>query len=69
MNTAEIFKRLKIGLSIVVGFFAGKFAAGHFGHHASEFFIAFFGLGVIFSQALFWATERLLGRSDSTPST
>jgi len=68
MNTQEIYKRLKIGLSIVVGFFAGKYAASHFGHHASEFFIAFFGLGVVFTQGLLWVIDSLLGRSDSPPS-
>jgi hypothetical protein len=64
----ETYTRLKIGLSIVVGFFAGKFAARYFGHHASEFFIAFFGLGVVLTQALFWVVESLSGRSDSPPS-
>lgn len=67
MNTIEIFTRLKIGLSIVVGFLAGKSAASYFGHHASEFFVGFFGLGVILTQALFWVIESLRGRLDSPP--
>lgn len=67
MNTREIYTRLKIGLSIVAGFFAGKFGAPHFGHHASEFFVALFGLGVLFSQALFRVIEALRKRSNSSP--
>jgi len=68
MNTREIYTRLKIGLSIVVGFFTGKFGAPYFGHHASEFFVAFFGLGVILTQAIFWAIDALRSRSDSSSS-
>jgi hypothetical protein len=62
MNTEEIFKRLKIGGAIVVGFFAGKFAAGLGGSHASEFFIGGFGLGVILTQGAFWMYDKLTGK-------
>lgn len=54
MNTQEIFKRLRIGLALVVGFASGKLLATHFGHHASEFFIGGFGLGVVLTQGFFW---------------
>ena len=62
MNTEEITKRLKIGAAIVVGFLAGKFAAGLGGGHASEFFIGGFGLGVILTQAAFWLIDRMTGK-------
>lgn len=63
MNTLEISKRLKIGGAILVGFFAGKFAAGLGGPHASEFFIGGFGLGVILTQGAFWLSDRLTGKA------
>jgi len=64
MNTSEISKRLRIGAAIAVGFISGRFFATTMGHHASEFFIGGFGLGVVLTQALFWATD-LLNRKGS----
>ncbi|MGX2033049.1 hypothetical protein [Methylocaldum gracile] len=61
MNTEEIFKRLRIGLSLVVGFFTGKFLATTMQHHASEFFIGGFGVGVVLTQLVYWSIESLWG--------
>lgn len=61
MNTEEIFKRLRIGLSLVVGFFTGKFLATTMQHHASEFFIGGFGVGVVLTQLVYWGIESLWG--------
>jgi hypothetical protein len=58
MNTDEIFKRLRIGLALVMGYLAGKGLGQLMGHHPSEFFVVGFGLGVILTQGAFW----LLGR-------
>lgn len=65
MNTEEIFKRLRIGLSLVVGFFTGKFLATTMQHHASEFFIGGFGVGVVLTQLVYWGIESLWGRERS----
>ncbi|QJD28903.1 hypothetical protein [Methylococcus geothermalis] len=61
MTTQDIFHRLRVGLSLVVGFVSGKLLAGHFQHHPSEFFIGGFLLGVIFTQGLYWVIETLSG--------
>ncbi|MBP1149293.1 MULTISPECIES: hypothetical protein [Methylocaldum] len=61
MNTEEIFKRLRIGLSLVVGFFTGKFLATTMQHHASEFFIGGFGVGVVLTQLVYRGIESLWG--------
>ncbi len=53
MNTQEILTRLKIGLSLVVGFIAGKLAATWGEQHYSEFFSAGFLAGAIATQAVF----------------
>jgi heme/copper-type cytochrome/quinol oxidase subunit 4 len=59
MNTQEIVKRLRIGFALAVGFAVGKFFATTMGHHASEFFIGGFGLGVILTHAAYWAVDAL----------
>ncbi|HYE37684.1 hypothetical protein [Methylocaldum sp.] len=65
MNTEEIFKRLRIGLSLVVGFFTGKFLATTMQHHASEFFIGGFGVGFVLTQLVYWSIESLSGSKRS----
>jgi hypothetical protein len=62
-NTQEIFKRLKIGLSLVVGFGAGKLAATWSPAHYSELFSVGFLVGAIGTQGLFrlfalWRGQR-----------
>lgn len=57
----EFMKRLRIALSAIIGFIAGKLLAQSIGHHASEFFIGGFMLGVIATQLLYAAFERLFG--------
>jgi hypothetical protein len=59
MNTQEITKRLRIGLALAVGFFTGKYLAGTVQHHASEFFIGGFGMGVVITQFIFWGFDAL----------
>ncbi len=61
MNTDEIFKRLRIGFALVMGYLAGKGLGQLMGHHPSEFFVAGFGLGVILTQAAFWWLNRRTG--------
>jgi hypothetical protein len=53
MNTLEIVKRLKIGLSLVMGFFVGKLAASWNMAHYSELFSAGFLAGAIGTQGAF----------------
>jgi hypothetical protein len=53
VNTQEIFKRLKIGLSLVIGFFVGKLAASWDLAHYSELFSAGFLAGAIGTQGMF----------------
>lgn len=62
MNTQEIIKRLRIGFALVVGFSLGKFCAVTAGHHASEFFIGGFGLGVVGTQAIYWLVDSFSGK-------
>ena len=57
-STQEIFKRLRIGSALVVGYLVGKWLGTYMGHHASEFFIVGFGLGVVGTQGLFWILQR-----------
>jgi hypothetical protein len=40
----------------------GKLLGGHFGHHASEFFIGGFMLGFLLTHALYWVIDRAFGR-------
>lgn len=61
MNTLEIVKRLRIGFALVVGFAVGKFAATTVGHHASEFFIGGFGVGVVLTHAVYWVFDAFWG--------
>jgi len=53
MNTQEIFKRLKIGLSLVAGFITGKLAASFSPADYSALFSAGFLAGAIGTQAAF----------------
>ncbi len=64
MQTGEIFHRLRIGLSLVVGFISGKLLASTLQHHASEFFIGGFMLGVIFTWLVYWGIDALMGEHD-----
>jgi hypothetical protein len=61
MNTDEIFKRLRIGFALIVGYLAGKGLGQLMGHHPSEFFVVGFGLGVILTQGAFWRLDRWRG--------
>ncbi len=61
MNTQEIFKRLRIGSALLAGFLTGKFFAATMPHHASEFFIGGFGLGVVLTHAAYWVVDSLSG--------
>jgi cytosine/uracil/thiamine/allantoin permease len=65
VSTKDIFHRLRVGLSLVVGFLLGKFLAEQFPHHASEFFSGGFLLGVILTQAVYWVIETLSGDRSS----
>jgi hypothetical protein len=58
MNTDEIFKRLRIGFALVVGFLFGKVLGEVMGHHPSEFFVVGFGVGVILTHAAYWLYDR-----------
>jgi hypothetical protein len=60
----EFIKRLRIGLSLVIGFFTGKHLAVEIGHHASEFFIGGFMMGFIVSQSLFKLYDSFTRPSD-----
>ena len=53
MNTQEIFKRLMIGLSLVMGYFAGKLAASYSPAHYSALFSVGFLAGAIGTQGAF----------------
>jgi hypothetical protein len=53
MNTVEIFKRLKIGLSLVVGLGLGKLAASWDEEHDSLLFSIAFLIGAIGTQGVF----------------
>jgi hypothetical protein len=65
MNINEISKRLRIGSAIVVGFLTGKYFATALQHHASEFFIGGFGIGVVLTQGLYWALDSWTGKNRS----
>ncbi|GAB6046594.1 hypothetical protein JCM19379_04170 [Methyloparacoccus murrellii] len=58
MNIEEIVKRLRIGLALLLGYLCGKGLGSWAGHHASEFFVLGFGLGVLLTQAAFWQLDR-----------
>ena len=57
MNTLEIFKRLKIGLSLVVGFLLGKLLASLDMDHYSMLFSVGFLVGAIGTQGVFRLIE------------
>lgn len=61
MTSTEIVHRLRVGLSLVAGVLAGKFAAQAMAHHASESFIGGFMLGVIATHGCYWVFDRLRG--------
>jgi hypothetical protein len=65
MNTLEIVKRLKIGLSLVAGFVAGKLAASLDDAHYSALFSAGFLAGSIGFQGVFRLFE--LWRQQQAP--
>ncbi len=54
MSTDDIFKRLRIGLALMVGYASGKGLGAWVGHHPSECFIAGFAGGVLLTQWLFY---------------
>jgi len=63
LDTQEIFKRLKIGLSLVAGFLVGKLAAAWSPPHYSALFSAGFLAGAIGTQGAFrlfelWRRQR-----------
>ena len=64
MNTVEIFKRLKIGLSLLVGLGLGKLAAAWDEEHYSLLFSIAFLIGAIGTQGVF----RLLDLWRQKPS-
>ena len=53
MNNPEIYTRLKIGLSLVIGFIAGKLAGSSSPAHYSELFSLAFLVVVIATQGAF----------------
>jgi uncharacterized membrane protein YeaQ/YmgE (transglycosylase-associated protein family) len=57
-SNPEIFKRLKIGLSLVVGYVVGKLAAQLSPSDYSALFSVGFLVGAIGTQALFWLYAR-----------
>lgn len=63
MDTSEIIRRLRIGLALVVGFLTGKAFAVTLQHHASEFFIGGFLLGVVLTQFVFWVFDQWTGKA------
>jgi Na+-driven multidrug efflux pump len=65
MTINEILTTLRVGLSLVVGFIAGKTLATTLQHHASEFFIGGFMLGVLFTWVVYWGIDALIGDRDS----
>jgi hypothetical protein len=65
MTSTEIVHRLRVGFALVVGVLAGKFAAQTAQHHASEFFIGGFMLGVIATHGCYWLLDRVR-RTDSS---
>lgn len=64
MNAKEIIQRLRIGFAIVIGFLFGKFLATTMGHHASEFFIGGFGLGVVVIQGIYWLFDTFFKKKE-----
>jgi hypothetical protein len=58
MTVTEIVHRLRVGFALVVGVVAGKFAAEAMPHHASEFFIGGFMLGVMLTHGCYWLFDR-----------
>ncbi len=58
MTVTEIVQRLRVGFALVVGVVAGKFAAEAMQHHASEFFIGGFMLGVMLTHGCYWLFDR-----------
>lgn len=56
--TEEIFRRLRIGSALVVGYGVGQGLAHYMGHHYSEFFMAGFAVGVVATQGLYWLIKQ-----------
>ncbi|WP_156302230.1 hypothetical protein [Methylogaea oryzae] len=59
----EFLKRLRIAVSALTGFLAGKWLAQSMGHHESEFFIGGFLLGSAAIQLLYLAAGKLRRKS------
>lgn len=58
----EFLKRLRIAVSVVAGFAAGKALVQPMGHHKSAFFMGGFLPGMIATQLLYAAVERPGGK-------
>lgn len=56
--TEEIFRRLRIGSALVVGYGVGQGLAHYMGHHYSEFFMAGFAAGVVATHGLYWLIKQ-----------
>ena len=54
----EFRKRLRIGVALIVGYFAGTAVGQVMGHHVSEFFTLGFLTGALLTQAVFWLVDR-----------
>jgi hypothetical protein len=63
MTSNEIVHRLRVGFALAVGVGTGKFAAASIQHHASEFFIGGFMLGLILTYGCYWLFDAW--RADS----
>lgn len=59
----EFRKRLRIGVSLIVGYFAGKALGQFMGHHVSEFFTLGFLAGALLTQAGFWLLDQARKRN------
>lgn len=59
----EFRKRLRIGVSLIVGYFAGKALGQFMGHHVSEFFTLGFLAGALLTQAGFWLVDQARKRN------
>jgi len=59
---ADFFRRLRIAVAILVGFFCGRYAAQAAENHASEVFSAAFLGGVLVTQGLLKVLSTLTGK-------
>ena len=63
MNTDEIFRRLRIGLALIVGYISGQGLAQLDEQYGSELFVLGFLLGFFLTRAGFWGVDRLKRRT------